>query len=128
MRNAGGDVLALFFFVRVLSRAIDRTLPYFFLPAMGLCGAFASASVGVGALTANREVPAMTQAAVTTEIHETLDVHLNFAAQVAFDGEVGVDVLADGEDFCVGQLVYTTGLCRCQRRHRCFWQRCSQCR
>src|ERR1700749_4513540 len=43
-------------------------------------GALARARVGVRALTADRKASAVTQTTVATEVHETLDVHRNFAA------------------------------------------------
>jgi hypothetical protein len=49
----------------------------------------------VGALAADRQALAVTQAAVAAQVHQTLDVHRDFAAQVALDGQVGVDVFAD---------------------------------
>src|SRR5271154_4365879 len=75
-----------------------RPVPAFFSAAagaaMGLLGHFllagdrlgralARARVGVGALAADRQALAVTQAAVAAEIHQTLDVHRHFAAQVA---------------------------------------------
>ena len=46
----------------------------------------------------------MTQAAIAAEIHQPLDVHRHFAAQIALDQVVAVDRLADLQDFGVGQL------------------------
>jgi hypothetical protein len=59
----------------------------------------------VRALAANRQRAAVTQAAVAAEVHQTLDVHGDFAAQVAFDLIIAVDRLADGENFGVRELV-----------------------
>jgi len=64
----------------------------------------------MGALAADRQVAAVAQATVATQIHQALDVHLHFTAQVAFDGVVLVDVLADLQDFGVGQFVDPAGL------------------
>jgi hypothetical protein len=36
-------------------------------------------------LTTNRQAAAMPQSAVTTEVHQTLDIHRHFAAQITFD-------------------------------------------
>jgi len=47
----------------------------------------------------------MTQTAVAAQIHQTLDVHRIFAAQVAFNLVVAVDGFADLQNFCVGQLI-----------------------
>src|SRR3954467_14665566 len=60
--------------------------------------ALAGAGIGVGALTADREALTVTQAAVAGQVHQTLDVHRVFAAQVAFDGEVLVDRFTDLQD------------------------------
>ena len=49
----------------------------------------------------------MTEAFVRTKVHHAFDVHLNFTAQVTFYGVGCVDVFADGQNFGVGQLVYT---------------------
>src|SRR6056297_2810390 len=88
MRHTGGDVLR----------------------DLALCGAFARACVGVRPLTAHRQVPAVTQTTVATEVHQTLDVHLHLAAKIALDGEIGVDMLADLEHLGIGQLVHATRL------------------
>ena len=47
--------------------------------------AFARARVGVRALAAHRQSAAMTQAAISADVHQTLDVHLDALAQIAFD-------------------------------------------
>ncbi len=52
----------------------------------------------------------MTQTAVAAEVHQALHVHLHFAAQVAFDGEVRVDVLTDLEHLGIGKLIHASGL------------------
>src|SRR6185369_9801169 len=45
----------------------------------------ACASVGVCSLATHRQSTTMTQAAIASDIHQTLDVHLNALAKVAFD-------------------------------------------
>eukprot|EP01036_Dinobryon_divergens_P045087 gene45088-biopygen36376 len=57
------------------------------------------------ALATNRQTFAVTQAAVATKVHQALDVHRDFAAQVALDQIVAVNGLADLEHFLVGKLV-----------------------
>ena len=47
----------------------------------------------------------MTQAAIAAEVHQALDVHRDFAAQIALDEIVAVDRLADLQNLGVGQLV-----------------------
>jgi hypothetical protein len=46
----------------------------------------------------------MAQAAVAAKVHQALDVHRHFAAQVALHEVVAVDGLADLQDFRVGEL------------------------
>jgi hypothetical protein len=48
----------------------------------------------------------VTEATVAAEVHEALDVHGDFATEVALDHVVGVDRFADLEDFGVRQLVH----------------------
>src|SRR3954464_12077987 len=50
----------------------------------------------------------MAQAAVAAEVHQSLDVHRHFAAQVALDLVVAVDRFADLQHFGVGELVDAT--------------------
>jgi hypothetical protein len=45
------------------------------------------------------------QAAIAAQVHQTLDVHRGFAAEITFDGEVRIDVFADRQNFGVGQLI-----------------------
>ena len=47
--------------------------------------AFASPGVGLGALTTNGESAQMTHAAVAFDTLQTLEVHADFAAKIAFD-------------------------------------------
>src|SRR5215813_6445693 len=74
------------------------------LACNGARGTFARACVGMSALTANRESFTMTQAPVAAEIHQPLDVHRDFAPEIAFDDIVAVDDLANLDDFVFGQV------------------------
>src|SRR3569833_2348966 len=56
------------------------------------------------ALAADRKTFALTQAAIAAEVHESLDVHRHFAAQVAFDHVLTVDQFANLQNLRVGQL------------------------
>ncbi|CCB65768.1 protein of unknown function [Hyphomicrobium sp. MC1] len=67
--------------------------------------ALAGAGVRVRALTANGEALAVTKTAVATEVHQALDVGLNFAAEIAFDRVIAVDGFTDLQDLSVGQLI-----------------------
>src|SRR3954469_23721362 len=67
--------------------------------------ALAGAGVGVRALAADGEALPVPEAAVAGEVHQPLDVHRGFAAQIALDLVVLVDRFADVEDFLVGQVL-----------------------
>ena len=70
-----------------------------------LARTLAGASVGAGTLTAHRKVPAVTETAVATEIHQALDALLHFAARVAFDLDRSFDGVADRLDVGFRELV-----------------------
>src|SRR6266851_8546322 len=65
----------------------------------------ASASVGMGALTANRQVAAMAESAVRTDLDESLDVHRNVFTQIAFDAAFSLDHLADAIYFILAEIL-----------------------
>src|SRR6185312_14014412 len=88
---------ALFFSAAILLR-------HFLFAGDRFRGAFARARVGVRALTADRKALAVTQAAIRTEVHKTLDVHRHFAAQIAFHEIIAVDRFADLNDFGFRQV------------------------
>ncbi len=72
---------------------------------MAFAGPFARARIGVGALAAHGKALAVAQAAVAAEVHQPLDVHRHFAAQIAFHEIIAVDGFANLDDFGVGQVV-----------------------
>ena len=49
---------------------------------------FAGTCIGAGTLAANRQALAMTQAAIAAKVHQTLDAHRDFTAQIAFDNKL----------------------------------------
>ena len=53
----------------------------------------------------NGQALAVTQATVAADVHETLDVHRNFAAQVAFHFIVLFEFLTDFVQFFSGEIV-----------------------
>ena len=53
-----------------------------------LTRALTGTRVGLGTLTTNRQATTMTQTAVAAQVHQTLDVHVDFAAQVTLSGEL----------------------------------------
>jgi hypothetical protein len=53
----------------------------------------------------NGQALAVTQATVATDVHETLDVHRNFAAQVAFHLVALFEFLTDFVQFFSGEII-----------------------
>src|SRR6202045_1462740 len=84
------------------------TRQLFLLAGDRLGRALARAGVGMGALTTHRQPAAMAQAAIAAEVHQTLDVHADFATKIALDQIVAVDHFADLEHFLVAQLTDAT--------------------
>src|SRR5579872_2121326 len=70
-----------------------------------LARSFARAGVGMGALSANRQVAAMTEPAIGADFDETLDVHRNFLAQIAFDQTLGLDDRTDAVNFFFAEVL-----------------------
>src|SRR3954470_15726601 len=70
-----------------------------------LARTLAGACVGPGALPVDGQTFAMTEAAVGTEVHQTLDVLLHLAARVAFDFDRAVDRVANVLHVRFAQLV-----------------------
>ncbi len=62
------------------------------------------AGVRVRALTAHREAPAMTDAAITADVHQPLDVHRDFGAERALGLDRALDHLAEATDVGIGQV------------------------
>src|SRR5436309_1490145 len=56
----------------------------------GLARAFASARVGLGTLAAHGQAAQVANATVTLDALETLEIHANLPAQIAFDGVFAV--------------------------------------
>src|SRR5881275_1752826 len=67
--------------------------------------ALAGAGVGVGALTADRQALAVPEAPIAGQIHQPLDVHRRFAAEVALHLMLGVDRLAQVENLLIGEVL-----------------------
>jgi hypothetical protein len=56
-------------------------------------------------LTTDGESPTVTEATIGLQIDETLDVHREFFAQLAFNAELTLDHIADPSELGVGQVV-----------------------
>src|SRR5476651_163683 len=89
--------------------ATAMLLGHFLLAGDRLGRPLAGAGIGVGALTADRQALAVTQAPVAAQIHQALDVHRHVAAQIALDQKVAVDDFADLDDFGLGQVADPPG-------------------
>jgi hypothetical protein len=59
------------------------------LPANGLSGALTRTCVRLGTLATQRQTLAVTETAVTTKVHQSLDVHGHLASQVTLDVHLG---------------------------------------
>src|SRR5690242_6636826 len=121
MRHARRDVLAFAaadtggFFAHsrpFRGGPVRRRLPYNSTRSLGLLllagnrlgRPLAGASVGVGALAAHRQTTTMAQSAIAAEDHQPLDVHVDFASQIAFHHIVTVDDFANLQNLLVGEL------------------------
>src|SRR6185295_13572355 len=67
--------------------------------------ALARARIGMGALAAHGEVAAVAHPAVGADLHQPLDVHRHFLAEVAFDLALLVDDLRDAAGFFLGEVL-----------------------
>src|SRR5690606_38201463 len=133
MRDARGDVLALaaayaralllcrcfFAHFNSLGPLAGRSTPGRDLLAgdRALRLALGGAGDGVRALSMYRQVLTVPEAAVAAEIHQPLDVDRDLAAQVAFHEIVAVDLLADLQNFGVGELTHAAVERNVQRGH-----------
>src|SRR5271154_7097878 len=66
----------------------------FLLAGDSLGRALAGSCIGMGTLATHRQAATVTQAPIATEIHQPLDVHGNFASQIALYQIVAVDHFA----------------------------------
>src|SRR5215204_539708 len=64
--------------------------------------------IGSGALSSRRHAATMAQTPVATDVHQTLDVHRDFPAQIALDPHLLVDNLTNAVDLVVGQVPYSS--------------------
>jgi len=76
-----------------------------FVRDRSLTRSLAGTRVGMRALSANRQVAAVTVSAVGADFDEPLDVHRNFFAQIAFHHAFGLDDLADAVDLVFAEIL-----------------------
>src|SRR5262245_43406698 len=82
-----------------------RTLLLLASDRLGL--ALAGARIGMGALATDRQALAMAKPAIAGQSHQPLDVHRHLAPKITFDDIIGVDGLADLENFLIGEVLHT---------------------
>src|SRR5262249_16561418 len=70
-----------------------------------LARSLAGPGVGVGTLSANRKIAAMTAATVAADFNQPLDVHRNVLAQIAFDIALALDHLTDVVHFLFSEVL-----------------------
>src|SRR5579872_4335750 len=58
------------------------------------------------ALTADRKVPAVAESAIGTDFDETLDVHRNFLAKIAFHQSFGLDDRTNAVDLFFAEVLH----------------------
>jgi hypothetical protein len=75
-------------------------------PTDGSAWATPRSSIGPRSLTAGWHSSPVTQATVTSDIHEALDVHSDLATEVAFDAHFFVDHVTQSVDFIIGQVTH----------------------
>src|SRR5690554_5609995 len=73
-----------------------------------LARAFTGARIGLGALPVHGEVAAVADTTVAAEVHQALDVHADFAAQIAFEGQLR-NLTAQRVELLLGQIANLGG-------------------
>jgi hypothetical protein len=68
--------------------------------------AFSGARIGMRALASDGKTATVAQAAIAADVHQSLDVHLDLLAQIAFDHPLLVNDCADAINFVFGQFAY----------------------
>src|SRR5712675_1606446 len=82
--------------------------------------ALAGARVGMRALAAHRQIPAMANAAISLNFNQPADIHLDLFAEIAFDPAFLLDGLANVIDFFFGQIANLLGVIHAGFRRQLF--------
>src|SRR5947209_791447 len=90
-----GYLLASHDFLLGGNGALARTLP--------------RAGIGMRALAANRQIAAMTQPAITLDLNQPADIHLNLFAEIALYTAFGLDLLTKLIHLFFGQILHLFG-------------------
>src|SRR5207244_1350112 len=72
------------FFLKPAAWSLEPALNRLLLGDGALARALARSRIGARSLTAHRQRPPMTHAAIAADFHQPLDVHRDFFAEVAF--------------------------------------------
>src|ERR1700743_2675098 len=67
------------------------------------------ASVGVRALATNRQIAAMTNAAIGLDFDQPANVHLDLFAEIAFDAAFLLDLVAEAVNFVFREIANLLG-------------------
>jgi hypothetical protein len=67
-----------------------------------LARTLAGTRIGTGTLATHGQTTTMAEAAVASDVHQTLDIHRGFTTQITFNRELG-DLIADFFQITVGQ-------------------------
>eukprot|EP00439_Symbiodinium_sp_Y106_P089608 s1_g2144.t1 len=91
-----------------LSNGLPRQIPFLlFLTCDCFRWAFTCPRICMCSLTPDRQATTMAQTPIAAQIHQTFDVHRDFAAQITLHQVIPVDRFADLDNLSVGKLVYT---------------------
>src|SRR6266853_6582245 len=80
----------------------------------------AGARVGMRALTAHRQIPAVANAAISLNFNQAADVHLDLFAEIAFYPAFLLDGLANVIDFLFGEVANLLGVIHASFRRQLF--------
>jgi len=85
------------------------SIPLFLQRCSGLARAFAGTCIGTGTLASHGQTTAMTETTVASNVHQALDVHGGFTAQIAFNGEMR-DLVAYFLQIAIRQILDLLGV------------------
>jgi hypothetical protein len=77
---------------------------YFFRAAAALRGPLAGTRIRASTLATHGQTTAVAEAAIASDIHQTLDIHRGFTTKITFNRELG-DLIADLLQITVGQIL-----------------------
>jgi hypothetical protein len=81
-------------------------MPELPLPHHAPLGPFAGTRIGVSPLASRGQAATMSKPAVTSDIHESLDVHGKLFPQIPLDPPLGIDDFRNVGDLFLGEVLY----------------------